>query len=110
MSIRVVHRPEDKGPFSMDYRNGITCTVRVSRTVYPAHGNSKEVARGKKTDKRVIARERSGHNSNSKRVVRNPKETNVGMKGNSPKQGLTRADDITIELSEGRESACYRLH
>ena len=28
----------------------------------------------------------------------------VVMKGKSPKQGLTSADDITIDLPEGRES------
>ena len=31
------------------------------------------------------------------------------IKGKSPKQGLTSAKDITIELPEGHESPCYRL-
>ena len=32
------------------------------------------------------------------------KEGNVGTKGKSPKQGLTSAKDLTIELSKERES------
>ena len=35
---------------------------------------------------------------NSKRVVRNMKERNVGTKRKSLKQGLTIAEDLTIEL------------
>ena len=42
---------------------------------------------------------------NRKRVVRNVKERNVGtIREKSPKQGLTRAKDLTNELPEGRET------
>ena len=37
------------------------------------------------------------------------KERNVGTKGKSPKQGITSAKDLTIELAEGRESPYHRL-
>ena len=43
-----------------------------------------------------------------KRVVRNIEERNVGTKGKNPKQGLTSAKDLTIELSEGRASPYHR--
>ena len=84
-SIRVVHSPKYKGPFRMD------CRKRGShdQSVYPTqdtsltHGNSKGKARG-----------RSKHKSNSKRVVRNPEEKNVGTKIKNPKQGLTSAEDV----------------
>ena len=36
-------------------------------------------------------------------------EMNVGTKGKSPKQDLTSAKDLRIELSEGRESPYHRL-
>ena len=62
------------------------------------HGNSKGEVRG-----------RSRHENNSERVVRNLKERNVGMKRKTPIQGLTSAQDLTIELSEGRESPYHRL-
>ena len=35
-------------------------------------------------------------------------ERNVGTKGKSPKQILTRAKDLTIEPPEGRESPYHR--
>ena len=35
-----------------------------------------------------------------KRVSRNPEEINVGTKGKRPKQGLTIAEDLTIEHKE----------
>ena len=38
---------------------------------------------------------------NNARVVRILKERNVGMKGKSPKENLTGAKDLTIELPEG---------
>ena len=41
------------------------------------------------------------HNNNSKRVGRNLDKRNLGMKGRSPKQGLTNAKDLTNDLSEG---------
>ena len=62
----------------------------VSHTAeYLTHGNSKSEARG-------ISR----HMSNSKRVVRNMEERNVGTKGKSPKRDLTSAKDLPIELPE----------
>ena len=36
-------------------------------------------------------------------------ESNVGTKGKRPKQDLTSAKDLTIELLEGRESPYHRL-
>ena len=44
-----------------------------------------------------------------KRVVRNLEKRNVGTKGKCPKQGLTSAKNITMELPEGRESHYHRL-
>ena len=35
-------------------------------------------------------------------------ERNVGTKGKSPKQGLTSAKDLPMELSEGRKSLYHR--
>ena len=67
---------------------GIPCTRCVSHTGYLAYGNSKDEAR-----------EISRHKNN----VRNPEERNVGTKVKSPKQDLTSAKDLTVELPEGRE-------
>ena len=52
---------------------------------------------------------RSRHKNNSKRGVTNMEKRNVDTKAESPKQGLTSAKDITIELPEGRESPYHRL-
>ena len=73
------------------------CTRCVSHTEYLAHGSSKDEARG-----------RSRHNNNSK-VVRNVEGRNVSTKGKNPKQNLTKAKDLTIELPEGRESPYHKL-
>ena len=54
-------------------------------------------------------RRSSKHLSNSKRVVRNLEEWNVGTKGQRPKQDITRAKAPTIELSEGHELLYHRL-
>ena len=72
----------------------------VSHTGYFGHGNSKGEAR---------RRRRSRHKNHSNRVVWNLEEKYVGTKGKSPKQGLTSAKDLTIELPEGRESPYHRL-
>ena len=76
----------------------IPCTRCVSHTVYFAHGNSKGEARGRNLHK------------NNARVVRNLKERSVDMKRKNPKQDLTSAKDLTIELPEGRESPYHRLY
>ena len=47
--------------------------------------------------------------TNNERVVKNLEERNVRTKGKSPKQDLTSAKDLNIELLEGRESHYYRL-
>ena len=47
--------------------------------------------------------ERSRHKNNSKRAVRNLEKRNVGTKRRRPRQGLKSAEDIIIELSEGRK-------
>ena len=70
----------------------IPCTRCVSHTVYLAHGDSKDEARG------------SSRHKNNVRVVRNMETRNLGTKGKSPKQDLTSAKDLTIELPEGRQS------
>ena len=41
--------------------------------------------------------------------MKNERKERGHYKGECPKQGLTSADDITIELPEGRESPYYRL-
>ena len=46
---------------------------------------------------------------NNARVVKNLKERNVGTKGKNPKENLTSANNLTIELPEGRESPYHRL-
>ena len=66
---------------------GIPCKRCVSHTGYLAHGNNMGGAK-----------RRSRHNRNSKRVVRNPDERNVGTKGKSPKLGLISAKALTIQL------------
>ena len=71
----------------------------VFHTEFLAHGNSKGEARGRRKYK----------NSSIKRVVRNVKERNVGTKMKNPRQSLTIAHDLTIELPEGRESPYHRL-
>ena len=60
------------------------------------------------TSSKGEARGRRRHNNNNKRVVRNMEERNVGTKGKGLKQDLTFAEDLTIELPEGRRSAYYR--
>ena len=56
------------------------------------------------------ARGRSKHENNSYRVVRNMEGITVGtIKVKSPKQGLTSAKDLTIELPEERKSPYHRL-
>ena len=37
-------------------------------------------------------------------------ERNVGAKGKSPKQDLTNAKDLPMELPEGRKSPYHRLN
>ena len=71
----------------------------VSDTGYLAHWNSKGGARG-----------RSRHKHNSKRVVRNLEERNVGTKGKSPKQDLSTAKDLTKEFTERRKSPYHRIY
>ena len=66
----------------------------VSHTLYLAHGNSEGEARGR------------NRHRNYERLVRNLEE---GTKRESPKQGLTSAKDLAIELSEGRESPYHIL-
>ena len=58
--------------------------------MYLAHGNSKGKARGRNSPK-----------NNSRRLVRNLEERDVGTKGKSPKRDLSSAEDLTIELPEG---------
>ena len=71
--------------------------VCVFYTGYLAHGNSKGEIRG-----------RSRHRNNSKRVVRNLEERNVGtIRGKSSKQGITSSKDLSIELPEGHESTYH---
>ena len=65
--------------------------VCIQYTVYLAHGSNKGEARGR------------NRHENNVRVVRNLQETNVGTKRKSPKQDLTNAKDLTIELPEGRD-------
>ena len=50
----------------------------------------------------------SGH-GNRKGEVRDTRIWSMGMKGKIPKQGLSSARDLTIELPEGRESPYNRL-
>ena len=61
----------------MDYRERGSHARGVYNRVYLAHGNSKGEITG-----------RSGHKSNSKRVVRNLEERNEGTKMKSPKLNL----------------------
>ena len=83
----------------MDYRELGSQARSVSHTVYLVHENSKGETRG-----------RNRHKNNSKRVVRNLEERNVGTKVISPKQRITNIKDLTIELPEGRESSYHRLN
>ena len=63
-------------------------------TGYLAHGSSEGEARG-----------RSRHENNTVRGVRNMEGRIVdAIKGNGLKQGLTSAEDLTIELCEERDS------
>ena len=61
-------------------------------------GNSKGETRGGRR-----------HKNNNKRVVKNIEEKNVGTKGKRPKQDLTSAKSLTIELYEGGDSTNHRL-
>ena len=58
-----------------------------AHTVYLAHRNSKGDTRGNRF-------------KNNEKVVRNLKEINVATMGKSPKQGLTSAKDVPMELPE----------
>ena len=46
--------------------------------------------------------------NNSKRIVKNQDERNVGTKWKSPKQGPTCAEHFTVELFKVRESSYHR--
>ena len=70
----------------------------ISHIVYFTHENSKSEAT-----------ERCEHKNNNKRVARNLEEMNVSTKGKNPKEGLTSAEDLSIDLPEERESSYYRL-
>ena len=63
----------------------------VSHTGYLDHGNNKGEARG-----------RSRRKDDSKIAMRYMERRNVGRKRKTQKQGLTCAEDLTIELTEGR--------
>ena len=76
-----------KGTSSMDCRERWSHALGVYPTQYTSKGE---------------IRRRSRHQNHSNRVVRNLEEKNVSTKGKSPKQGLNSANDLTIELSEGR--------
>ena len=81
----------------MDYRKrGSHARGVYPDTVYLAHGKSKGEARG-----------RIRHKNNA-RIVKNLEERNVGAKEKSPKQNITNAKDLSIELPEGRESSYHR--
>ena len=67
-----------------------------ARGVYPTQYIS-HMERARKDE----IRGRSGLKNHSNRVVRNLEERNAGTKEKSPKQGLTSAKDLTMELSEG---------
>ena len=84
----------------MDYRE------RESRawSVYPTQDTSR-IYRNSKGE----ARRRSGDKNNSKRVVRNLEERNVGTKRRSRKQNLTSAKDLTIKLTDGCDYPYHRL-
>ena len=56
-----------------------------------------------------VKEEEEADKNNSQRVVGDMEESNVGTKGKRPKQDLTSAKDLTIELLEGRESPYHRL-
>ena len=70
----------------------------VSHTRYPAHENRKDEARG-----------RNNYKNNSNRVVRNQDKRNLRIKGKRLKHGITIAEDLTMELREGRESHYHKL-
>ena len=59
----------------------------VPHTGYLAHRNRKGKIRGRRRHK----------SNNSKRVVRNLKERNVQTRKSRPKQGLTSAEELTID-------------
>ena len=78
----------------MDYKKRVSHV----RGVYPTQDTSR-MRRA-----RLKQKGRSRHQENSKRVVRDLEERNVGTKRKNRKQGLTSAEDLTIMLSEGRDS------
>ena len=51
-----------------------------------------------------VKQQGSRHKNNSKRVVINLEERDVDTKGKSPKQSLTSAEVLNIEISEEHES------
>ena len=54
------------------------------------------------------AKERSRHKNSCYRVVRKMEERSVGTKRKSPKQDLTSAKDLTMELPEEHEFPYHR--
>ena len=70
------------------------CRVRGShaRGVYPTQDTSRMGTA------RTKGKGKNRHRNNSKIVVRNLEERNVGTKENSPKQGLISGKDLIIEL------------
>ena len=84
--MRDVHRPKYGGPYSIDCRERGT----HARGVYPTQDTSSmgtaKVKQEEQTDTRIM-RESS---------------TKSGRKERGPKQGLTRAKDLTMELPESQ--------
>ena len=81
-----------KEPFSMDYRERGSHTRGVYPTQYTSSMGTARIKQEEEADMRIIV-----------------KEWNVGTKGKRPKQGLTNAKDLPMELPDGRESPYHRL-
>ena len=62
------------------------------RGVYPTHDTSR-------MGTVRVKQEEEAEKNNSKRVVRNLEEWNAGMKRKTLKQGMTRAEDLTLICS-----------
>ena len=88
-----------KGQFCINCRERGSHARDVYPTQYTSCMGTARVKQEEEADTRIMR----------DRVVRNMEEKNVGTKGKSPKQDLTSADDLTIELPEERGSPNDRL-
>ena len=86
------------GPFNNEYWERRSHVRGVYLTQHISRMETARMKEEEKVDTRIMQESSSRKSGRKER----------GTKGKSSKQGLTSAEDLTIELPEDRESPCYR--